>query len=685
MSKVLKTIAIVAAVVAITAATAGAFAPAGTAILGATLTTIATVASAVSAAASMAATALQKPPDIQGTLNEVLIGANMPIPYVMGRTFVGGFKVYDDTATNGKPNSDRTQIFVGSHAGPIEGFEKFLADYSPITFASETGGLISGVATGYYGADDGYAWLNTRKGLRPDTALTAYPGRVGFKGWTSDHKLSGMACWAITMEFDEEGVRWGAGIPAFGMVAKWVKVYDPRKDSTYPGGSGSQRWDNEATWEYGTGGSGFVAQGENPGLHAIAYARGRFMGPNNTKVVGCGLPYESIDIASFVELANVCDANGWTIGGAVYEGPGVSRWDNLKRILAAAAAEPAWVGGQLTCKISAPKVALYTIGTDDLADGDIEVKAMSSFKDKFNTIVPRVRLESHKWEYQQLGAVDNPTYILEDGETKTDEVQYDLCQHAGQGSQLAAYTLENRREFGPISGNFKPWLMAARPGEAVTLNIPEAGLDGELAVITSRTVDPASGSVQLTFQSETTAKHAFALGKTGTAPPTPTIFTPEEVDEAVSNGALTTAQITQLIAQSTTIQLLFTVGVPSGGNASVTIGFHFRLYADKTVAVNAMATAPVACASGDMVLCYYDDPDRAGGAVTYQFAVLPGAVGETDVAYASALHPYRHFVFAKIVPASGGNTGGGSGAGTGGGTSSGGSGMGSYPPGAAIP
>jgi hypothetical protein len=152
------------------------------------------------------------------------------------------------------------------------------------------------------------------------------------------------------------------------MVAKWVKTYDPRLDSTYPGGSGSHRWDDESTW----------AWSENPGLHALAYARGRFMGPNNVKVVGAGIPKQFIDIPAFVELANVCDANGWTCGGAVYEGPGSSRWDNLKTILASAAAKPAWVGGMLTCEIAAPKVALATITADDLADGDIEVQAMSS-------------------------------------------------------------------------------------------------------------------------------------------------------------------------------------------------------------------------------------------------------------------------------------------------------------------
>lgn len=550
MSKVLKVVAVVAAVVAVAASIAMTFG--ATAFMGMSLAAIAAAASTVSTLAALGAQALQKPPDMKGTVNEVMIGANMPVPYILGRTFVGGMKVFDDSVDGpgGYDNFDRTHIFVGTHAGPIEAFEKFLADYSQISFETQSGGLISGKALGFYGADDGYLWLNTRKGARPDTALTAYPGRNAFRGWTANHKLSGMACWSATMEFDEDGKRWASGIPAFGMVAKWVKIYDPRKDSTYPGGSGSHRWDDESTWEFGSPGVGSVAPGENPALHALAYARGRFMGVDNVKVVGAGISKDAIDIAAFVELANICDANDWTCGGAVYEAPGLSRWDNLKRILAAAAAEPAWVGGVLTIKFSAPKVALATITADDLADGEIDIRAMTSWKDRFNTIVPRYRSENHRWEYVQAEAVTSATYVTEDGETKTDEVQFDLCQDVDQAAQLAAYELVNRREFGPITLNVKPHLMGFRPGECLEIDLPEAGLSNQLATIISRTVDPANGSVQLIFESETTDKHAFALGQTGVAPPTPTLRTPEEVDETASGsdpGLATISEVAPIV------------------------------------------------------------------------------------------------------------------------------------------
>lgn len=655
MARVLRVVAVVAAVVAVAASVALTFG--ATAFLGVSLATVAAVASAVSAVASSISAALQKPPDMRGTVNEVMIGANMPVPYAIGRTFVGGMKIYDDSNSVpgiSKPNVDRTQIFVGSHAGPIDSFQKFLADYTEITFASHAGGLISGKANGFYGADDGYLWLNTRKGSRPDTALTAYTGRGTFLGWGANHKLSGMAAWSATMEFDEDGKRWASGIPAYGMVAKWVMAYDPRLDSTYPGGSGAHRWDDEATWTWS----------ENPAIHALTYARGRFMGTLDTKVVGAGIPRAAIDVAAFVELANICGANGWTCGGALYEGPGLSRWDNLKRILSTAAAEPAWIGGMLTCRFSAPKVALVTITADDLADGEIEVGAMKSWKDRHNTIVPRYRSEAHRWEYVQADAVVNSTYLTEDGESKTDEVQFDLCQNKDQAAELAAYMLVNRREFGPIRLNCKPWLMGMKPGEAVDLDIPEAGLEGQLAVITGRSVDPSTGVVQLTLESETTAKHAFALGRTGVAPPTPSIVAPEDVDTAVSETDIE-ARKAQLIGNSWVQNLTFSVAT----SGAMTISDHVRVYEDREVPVGgATVTAPVGTVAGDIIAVWYDQGTRVGGLPGVDFIYtatrIPGGVGE--VPGWSPSFPYRHAVAIGVVPAAATTTGG-SGVGTGGG------------------
>jgi hypothetical protein len=282
-----------------------------------------------------------------------------------------------------------------------------------------------------------------------------------------------------------------------------------------------------------------------------------------------------------------------------------------------------------------------------------------------------------------LEEVTNATYLAEDGEPKSKEVQFDLVQQADQGAELAAYQLVNGREFGPISLPLKPAFMVYQVGEAVTLNIPELGLTNQRAIILGRQIDPSSGAISLTLESETNAKHAFALGQTGIAPPTPTLIPPEEMDETAGDLNGTVAAITSLILNSSTTGLAMTLT-----NAGVfTLSAHSRVYADKTVAVGGITIGVTGGVPGDKIVVFYDDANRAGGAVAYQYARIPGGVGQTDAYYPSAAHPYRHFVAMLIIPsASTGTDTGGSGTGTGGGTSGGGGGyIPRVPPGTQIP
>jgi hypothetical protein len=469
----------------------------------------------IAVASGIGAALLQKKPPAQGSTNGIQIGANMPMPYAMGRTYVGGGLVHDvgyGGTVNDVPNPYRSMAIVGSHGGPIESIEAFQADFATIAFSS-------GEAVGYY---ENFLWLDSQLGDTPEASALAGPfGAI--PQWGAAYKLSGMAAWLATLKFDKKGKRWAAGVPQFGVIGEWVKAYDARLDDTYAGGAGDHRFDDEATFEWT----------ENPSLHATTYARGRYQGPDDVKVIGCGFVQDAIDWPAWVAFANVCDANDWKVGGTIYEGPGISKWDNLKRICAAGAAEPAFVGGLLSVRYAAPKVALDTIVAGDLADGDCVVPAMKSWRDRKNGIIPRYRSEDHKWEYVQSALVTVEDYVTEDGEEKNEERQFDLVQDKDQAAQLAAYELVDARELGPIVLPCKPRLIEYKPGEALEVDIPELGLVEQLCVIKGRSIDPGTAIVTLTLETETTAKHAFALGQTGTAPPTPTIATGEEMDEAV--------------------------------------------------------------------------------------------------------------------------------------------------------
>ena len=580
MSKVLTKVAMLAGAVALVATGVGAAGGAGllsmSASTAATVSTIAQVATVVAAAASVGAQLTAKKPGAIGTVNQVTIGANSPIPYGVGRSFYAGSQVHDvgwGNKINKTKNPMLSKVFIWSAAGAIEGIDSFLMDWQPVTFFGTS-------ASGYYG---GWLWSDNQLGLRPEADALAPP--VGLWGtmmpdWGADYKMSGYAASLITFKFDRDNKVWANGIPAFGVVGKWARVYDPRKDDTYPGGDGDHRFADEDTFEFD----------RNAALNAITYARGRYAvdGDENQtiKVAGCGFPQESFDWPQWVAFANICEANGWNSDGTVFDGPGISLWDNLKRICAAGGAVPVISGGLLSVRFQSPKVALDTITAADFADGERLVPGMRTYRDRINTMVPKYRSEANKWEYVQSEAISFEEYITLDGEPKEEEYLCELVTDKDQAAQLTAYELFNRRELSGITIPCKPRLWEARLGEAYQVVDPETGLN-HLCVVAAISKDIATGIVTLTFETETSSKHALALAMTGTAPPPPTLVPPGDSDDASwDNGTdgvptnptgwtLTGETVT---GQTGSVPLLVVEGAVGSTDTASEVLFEYRTY-----------------------------------------------------------------------------------------------------------
>jgi hypothetical protein len=566
------------------------------------------ILTAVAVVASIGAAVTQKPPPAVGSATQVTIGANQPTPYVIGRTFYAGAEIFDlgyGATLDGVKNPYSSSGRIWS-LGPIESFEAFQCDFTTVPF---TGGT-SGAATGYYG---GFMHLATQLGACPEAAALAGPWSA-IPGWGASSKLSGLAAGIWSNKFDRKGKVYASGLPPAGMILRGPKAYDARLDSTYPGGEGGCRPLQEDTYVGG-------AVSENPGCAAVTYAMGRFQ--NGVKVFGPAFAPDTIDWPAWIAFSNVCDANGWKAGGIIFEGPGVSRWDNLKRICAAGAAEPVFLGGLLSVRYSAPKVALDTITEADLADGEIRIAGMKTWTQRLNAIVPKYKSELNHWDYVQSKEVSVDSYVAADGEEKSEEHTYELCQQQNQSAQLAGYELVNGRELGPIVLPLKPRLSRYRPGEALNVNLPKLGLVNRLCTITIRHRDPGKFMVTLTLETETSSKHPFALGQTGTAPPPPALSTGEDRDAIVSagrdaNAAKTAARIvSQTVAYPTTsnansitvsaFDAVLSDGTnysfPAGTVGSLAESSIYGLFRDRSAAAYLTPIAPAAAemADGDNV------------------------------------------------------------------------------------
>jgi D-Tyr-tRNAtyr deacylase len=508
--KVLKIAAVVVGTIAGVAAIATGFgAPLGVGILGATWGTIAATAGLVSAGLNLLSPAKPKQGSAVGSVTEWRADPQAGIPYIMGRAAYGGNIVHRDTW--GTEGAYFGNVFVWSGGGPVEEIEAFQIERASVSFSGNA-------ATGTWA---GFVWLDRQLGAVPEpTALAPTNGTM--PGWDSASDLSGYCAGLLETKFDKDGKKWAGGFPSNLMaIIKGVKVYDPRLDSTYPGGSGSHRHDDEDTWAYST----------NPWLHAITWWLGRHQ--NGKRVLGIGGPADGIDLPRYVDAANMADTNSWTISGVISSLD--SKWEVLKKICQAGGGVPIRLGGMLSCDFNAPRVSLATITAKDIV-GDTRIVATQPRRERINTAIPRLRLESQGWEVTSLSPISINDYVTEDGGTRTREMDFELVNDANQAAELGLYEVANSREFGPISLGLKVQWIGYKPGDCLTLDVDELGLDGQAAVVTRRELDPESAVASLDFVSETAAKHPFCLGQTGTPPPTPSL-TPIDLSNVPSPGS----------------------------------------------------------------------------------------------------------------------------------------------------
>lgn len=495
------------------AAPAAAAAGAASAGIGATLTSIAgnvLMNVAISAAMSI----FQPQVGVAGRTFEWTLDPDGPIPFAAGRIGVPGSAVYrktfgPDLMYYGIPS-------VISGAGPITAFEGFMADDETVTFDGSGKAVSSQYA--------GELWYKNRPGTQPDTAITSPTGLKNgatLPGWTSAHKLSGKASYMIVMGENSKGTAFPTGEIKPLITLRGLLVYDPRKDSTYPGGSGEHRLSNPLTWEYSA----------NPILWALKWTLGLWEGPNGKgapqvdyQVGGIGAKLSGIDVPAFVAAANVADANGWTC--AAYPTTDDDKHQVLTGFLQAGGAIYAQRAGKISCiQRAAPRTSIVTVSAYDTA-GPLEIDTAASRIDRINTLRPRFWSEPHRWQMTALDQeVTAQAYRDEDGGVRPTGIDYPYVTDAVQAAQLAALQIANTRE--GIAGviPLKPHLQRIRPGDAFT--ITEAGfvLNGLKCLCLNTDYDPATGVVRVSFVSETDAKYPFALGQDPT-PPTPQVLTP---------------------------------------------------------------------------------------------------------------------------------------------------------------
>ncbi|QBX37214.1 hypothetical protein E4M02_02630 [Brevundimonas sp. S30B] len=469
----------------------------------------------MASAGLMAVGGLLDKPKSQASANPTDWTSNpdQPTPFLFGRMGVTGKIIHRDEW--GKDNHAQSFVHVFSGAGPVRAFVSFSADDVPITFASN-----GGSATG---SRNGQMYRSWRLGAQPDTALSLPPmSGPAMPMWGAAYRLSGKACdlWTLTQD-SKLSVYPGNAEPKPLSVIDGIYGYDPRYDSTYPGGMGACRLGVRSTYLWI----------ENPIIAALNWSLG--MVENGKIVGGVGVSPRGIDFPAFVDAANTADANGWKIAAWPDTSEDVS--SVLDQMLQAGGAVRARHAGKISCvSRGAPRPSIVTITRQDTA-GAIELDTGASRFNRLNTITPRFMSAAHKWQATPAAPVSFPAYVTEDGGRRSDLIDYRFVPSVKQAAELAAYDILDARE--PFSGTIplKPHLRQLKRGDCFTINEPNFVLNGVKCIVLSRGYDPKTGIVRVAFRSETDSKHPLALGKTtelpaypDLTPPDPTFVSPPE-------------------------------------------------------------------------------------------------------------------------------------------------------------
>lgn len=275
------------------------------------------VAGLITTGLGLLTAALQKKPrqDRQASQMTLQIGET-PRRAWLGRGWSAGYYLWGGTYDEaGEPNKRRMEVLrIGLADHVMNDLEGYTANGS--FYQWEAGSGRGGAQSSFHVGGKDHLWIYFNNGIDnevPAEVLAAdWSHLPNGAPWTADDINAGCAeVWVIKRGSDSV---WSYGRPSFAFFGGGAVVYDPRKDSTVEGGSGSHREDDPDTWEYS----------ENLLLLSLAYRMGvyNYAGAEPQLMVGRGLTLaqalgeEGVALAQFMAAANTADETVTTLTGS---------------------------------------------------------------------------------------------------------------------------------------------------------------------------------------------------------------------------------------------------------------------------------------------------------------------------------------------------------------------------------
>ncbi|WP_029002717.1 hypothetical protein [Azorhizobium doebereinerae] len=223
----------------------------------------------------------------QQTLN-LTINADLPRQLVLGARAVGGSLHY---FCKFGPQNENVDLIIVLADHEIASLEKLWVNGIGVSMHIDENGYQD---VPEFHDKYGISMLSFRlyKGTPGQPADAEVIGDSGGQ-WTSGHTLSGCAYVKVRLVFNPDV--WGGELPTFLWLVRGAKLYDPRKDSTMPGGFGAHRWGSPETYEFA----------DSLELCRYNYLCGIYN--NGDRWFGVGLAADEIDTAKSIAAMNACE------------------------------------------------------------------------------------------------------------------------------------------------------------------------------------------------------------------------------------------------------------------------------------------------------------------------------------------------------------------------------------------
>jgi hypothetical protein len=355
----------------------------------------------------------------------------------------------------------------------------------------------------------------------------------GGSKWGSSRRLTGCAYVHLRIKRTGNDKKQDSplvnGLPSrVTIIGNGALLYDPRKDSTVPGGSGLHRATDQSTWGVYTN----ADDTDNPALQLLWWLLGWEI--NNKLSIGCGVPYNRIDMVSFITAANICDENvTLAIGGTQkrYRTSGTAsdgddRMEIINNLLASMNGTIRDNSGKLMLTVMKNDLADYvlTLDENDMIGG-FEWQQTGGLTENNNVARGRYVDPSQNSLYQ---FVDYPEvgFASPDGIDRVMSLDLFYVEDGRRAQRIAKQALQRNQYRGMFSTTFNAKALGCQVGDIVRMNLTALGWSNKPFRVISQEIG-FDGRVPLTLIEENAAIYAWDSDESAPLTATaPTIYNP---------------------------------------------------------------------------------------------------------------------------------------------------------------